>query len=48
MRGSSQLIVNWNSWYGLGFAQGVEMLAREGYALPEFTRMQDATSYDLG
>ena len=39
----SQLIVNWNSWYGLGFAQGVEMLAREGYALPECTRMQDGT-----
>ena len=31
----SQLIVNWNSWYGLGFAQGVELLAREGYELPE-------------
>ncbi|KOO27624.1 kinesin heavy chain [Chrysochromulina tobinii] len=39
----SQLIVNWNSWYGLGFAQGVEMLAREGYVLPECTRMQDGT-----
>jgi len=39
----SQLIVNWNSWYGLGFAQGVEMLAREGHTLPECTRLQDGT-----
>ena len=39
----SQLIVNWHSWYGGGFASGVEMLSREGYTLPEPTRMQDGT-----
>ncbi len=39
-----QLLVNWNSWYGGGFQGGVEMLQREGYALPEPTRVEDGTS----
>ena len=38
-----QLLINWQSWYGGGFMGGVEMLQREGYALPEPTRMQDGT-----
>merc|ERR1719453_2204936 len=39
----TQLLVNWNSWYGGGFQQGVEMLTREGYTMPDPTRMQDGT-----
>ena len=38
-----QLLVNWNAWYGGGFDAGVGMLQREGYSLPEPTRMQDGT-----
>ena len=48
-----QLLVNWSAWYegsaqGSGFEAGVAMLRREGYALPEPTRMQDGTETPRG
>lgn len=36
----SQLLVNWREWYGAAFEQGVDMIRREGYNLPEPSRMQ--------
>ena len=47
----TQLLVNWRTWYSGGgtmFEMGVEMLAREGYQLPEPTRMQDGSETPRG
>ena len=46
-----QLLVNWTTWYAGGearFSDGVEMLKKEGYSLPEPTRMQDGTETPRG
>ena len=47
----TQLLVNWRTWYSGGgtmFEMGAEMLAREGYQLPEPTRMQDGSETPRG
>ena len=46
-----QLLVNWKPWYsggGTTFEMGVEMLAREGYVLPDASRMQDGSETPRG
>ncbi|KAL1529784.1 hypothetical protein AB1Y20_000718 [Prymnesium parvum] len=44
----TQLLVNWKFWYGSGFEEGVNMLQREGYTLPEPLRLQDGTETPRG
>ena len=47
----TQLLVNWREWCSGGgtmFEMGVEMLSREGYHLPEPTRMQDGSETPRG